>query len=158
VGLGCFEVAFTAVQSVQLTYVADHAHNDYLELTAELGLPAAVLFFSLLFWVAGKILGASRCARSSLIRALALGSLGGASALLVHSAADFNLYIPANGLVFAVLLGMGYAMSLEKPASDETLSSRSVEEASWRRAIPARSAKTHEEDEVEAGVSEPRSG
>jgi O-antigen ligase len=158
VGLGCFEVAFTAVQSIQLTYVADHAHNDYLELAAELGLPAAVLFFSLLFWLVGRILRASRRARSSLIRALALGSLGGTSALLVHSVADFNLYIPANGLVFAVLLGVGYAMSLEKHASDETLSSRSVGEASLRRAIPARSAKTHEKDEVEAGISEPRSG
>jgi O-antigen ligase len=158
VGLGCFEVAFTAVQSIQLTYVADHAHNDYLELAAELGLPAAVLLFSLLLWLAGRILRASRRAQSSLRRALALGSLGGIGALLVHSVADFNLYIPANALVFAVLLGMGYAMSLEESASDGALSSRSVEEASLRRAIPARSARAPEEDEVETGVSGPRSG
>jgi O-antigen ligase len=158
VGLGCFEVAFTTVQSIQLTYVADHAHNDYLELAAELGLPAAVLLFSLLFWLVSRILRASRRARSSLIRALALGSLGGTSALLVHSAADFNLYIPANGLVFAVLLGMGYAMSLEESAGDGALSSRSAGEVSLRRAIPTRSARTPEEDEAEAGVSGPRSG
>jgi O-antigen ligase len=157
VGLGCFEVAFTKVQSVQLTYVADHAHNDYLELAAELGLPAAAFLFSLLFWLAGRILRASRRARSSLIRALALGSLGGTSALLVHSAADFNLYVPANGLIFAVLLGMGYAMSFEESAGDGVLSLRSAGELSLRRAIPARSGKTHDEDKVEAGVSGPRS-
>jgi O-antigen ligase len=157
VGLGCFEVAFTTVQSIQLTYVADHAHNEYLELAAEFGLPAAVLLFSLLFWLAGRILRASRCARSSLTRALALGSLGGTSALLVHSAADFNLYIPANGLVFAVLLGMGYAMSLEESASDGVLSSRSAGEVPLRCAISARSANTHEEDKVEVEVNGPRS-
>ena len=157
VGLGCFGVAFTTVQSIQLTYVADHAHNDYLELAAELGLPAAVLFFSLLYWLTGRILRASRRARSSLIRALALGSLGGISALLVHSVADFNLYIPANGLVFAVLLGMGYAMSLDEPTGDGALSSRPAGEASSRGAVLRRSARTPEEEEVKAGVSGPQS-
>ncbi len=54
VGLGCFQYAFTAVQSTQLTYLVDHAHNDYLELAAELGLPCAVLFIAGIFWMAGS--------------------------------------------------------------------------------------------------------
>ncbi len=117
VGLGCFEYAFTAVQSAQLTYLVDHAHNDYLEVTAELGLPCAALFFAAIFWLAARPLGASLRARSGLARALALGSFGAVVALLVHSVADFNLYIPANALVFAVMLGIGYAMSLDESAA-----------------------------------------
>jgi O-antigen ligase len=117
VGLGCFRYAFTAVQSAQLTYLVDHAHNDYLELAAELGLPCAVLFFAAIFWLAARPLGASLRARSSLARALALGSFGAVVALLVHGVADFNLYIPANALVFAVMLGIGYAMSLDEGAA-----------------------------------------
>lgn len=113
VGLGCFEYAFTSVQSLQLAYVADHAHNDYLESAAELGVPFAALLFAMFFWLAARMLLASLRARSSLARSLALGSLGGTSALLAHSVADFNLYIPANALVFAVILGLGYAMSLD---------------------------------------------
>jgi O-antigen ligase len=116
VGLGCFEIAFTNVQSVRLTYVIDHAHNDYLEIAAELGLPCALLFFGGLFWIAVRTLQASLQARSSLTRSLALGSFAGTSALLMHSIADFNLYIPANSLVFAVVLGIGYAASLEARA------------------------------------------
>lgn len=114
VGLGCFRYAFTAVQSTELTYLIDHAHNDYLELTAELGLPCAVLFIAGIFWMAAQPLRASFRARSSLARALALGSFGAIVALLVHGLADFNFYIPANALVFAVILGIGYAMSLHE--------------------------------------------
>src|SRR5271154_7470429 len=113
VGLGCFEYAFTAVQSAQLTYLVDHAHNDYLELAADLGLPCAVFFFAAIFWLAARPLGASLHARSSLARALALGSFGAVVALLVHGFADFNFYIPANALVFAVILGIGCAISFD---------------------------------------------
>jgi len=114
VGLGCFQYAFTAVQSAQLTYLIDHAHNDYLELAVELGLPCAAVFIGGIFWLAARPLRASLRARSSLARALALGSFGAVVALLVHSVADFNLYIPANALVFAVILGIGYATSLDQ--------------------------------------------
>jgi O-antigen ligase len=69
VGLGCFQHAFTAVQSTELTYFVDHAHNDYLELAAELGLPCAALFFAAIFWLAARTLRASLRARSSLARA-----------------------------------------------------------------------------------------
>jgi O-antigen ligase len=135
VGLGCFEFAFTRVQSTQLTLIADHAHNDYLELAAELGIPGAILFFSLIFFVVARAArttlrsrlnagpshpAPSRSAQShfspsNLDRALCIGAVAGASALLVHSTADFNLYIPANALVFAVLLGMAYSQCLGTP-------------------------------------------
>src|ERR1700719_128847 len=44
-GLGTFPVAFTRVQSTFLGKFVNHAHNDYLELATDLGIPAAVLFF-----------------------------------------------------------------------------------------------------------------
>jgi O-antigen ligase len=97
------------VQSIRLTYTVDHAHNDYIELAAELGLPCAAMLFAILFWLPIQFARASLNARSSLTRSLALGALGGSAALLVHSIADFNLYIPGNALVFAVILGLGYS-------------------------------------------------
>jgi O-antigen ligase len=115
-GLGTFEFAFTRVQSHELAYTVDHAHNDYLEFSAELGIPAAAFLFLAFLGISARTLRASRLARSSRTRALALGTLAGVSALLVHSFADFNLHIPANALVFSVLLGMGYAMSVEASA------------------------------------------
>jgi hypothetical protein len=38
---------------------------------------------------------------------MALGVAGGLIALLIHSLADFNLYIPANLMVFCSLVGVG---------------------------------------------------
>jgi O-antigen ligase len=116
-GLGSFEFAFTRVQSHELAYTVEHAHNDYLEFSAELGIPAASLLFLAFFFLAARTLQTSLRARSGRTRALALGILAGTSALLVHSLADFNLHIPANALVFSVLLGMGVAMSAEASAS-----------------------------------------
>jgi O-antigen ligase len=137
VGVGCFEYAFTGVQHVGLTYVADHAHNDYVELAAELGLPCAALLFTMIFWLVFRILQAALTAASSLARSLALGSLGAAVALLAHSVADFNLYIPANALVFAVILGMGYAMSLDERApAHEKHAGHACDAASKSRARP----------------------
>jgi O-antigen ligase len=113
VGLGSFEYAFTEVQSVQLRYVADHAHNDYLEFAAELGIPAAACLCCIFAMLLTRAWHANARARSKLTRSLALGALAGASALLVHALADFNFYIPANALTFSVILAIGYAAWLE---------------------------------------------
>jgi hypothetical protein len=86
-----------------------------------------------------------------------LGSLGGTSALLFHSAADFNLYIPANALVFAVLLGMGYAMSLDESASGEAQLFTRAEDVSARQTNPSRLSKVPEEENVEVGIMGSRS-
>ena len=117
-GLGSFQFAFTRVQSRELNYTVEHAHNDYLEFAVELGVPAAAFLFTSFLLVTIQMLRTSRCAKSSRTRALALGTLGGTSALLVHGLADFNLHIPANALLFSVLLGMGYGMSMELKAAE----------------------------------------
>jgi O-antigen ligase len=105
-GLGTFPVAFTRVQSTFLGQFVNHAHNDYLELASDLGIPAAALFFgstgALLVRVARKA-GSSEV---SFERAMALGCLGSIAAILLHSLTDFNLYIPANALVFSLILGL----------------------------------------------------
>jgi O-antigen ligase len=115
VGLGCFEFAYTRVQSTELTFSVDHAHNDYFEFAAELGLPAASLLFALVCWLLFQSLRAAARSQSSMGRALAFGCCAGNAALLVHSIADFNLHIPANALVFAVLLALGYSALLDSP-------------------------------------------
>lgn len=113
VGLGCFEFAFTKFQSTELTLVIDHAHSDYLELAAELGIPAAVILFALIAYTLTRSTRTSLRTPSHRDRAIAFGAIAGASALLVHGAVDFNLYIPANALIFAVLLGISYSNCAE---------------------------------------------
>jgi hypothetical protein len=59
--------------------------------------------------VAGHALRRFLKVSSRFERYVALASVGSIAAILLHSLADFNLYIPANALVFAAVLGIAVA-------------------------------------------------
>jgi O-antigen ligase len=105
-GLGTFPVAFTRVQSTFLGQFVNHAHNDYLELASDLGIPAAALFFGSTGALLVRVARKAASPEVSFERAMALGCLGSIAAILLHSLTDFNLYIPANALVFSLILGL----------------------------------------------------
>ena len=86
-----------------------------LAVATELGLVGAGLLFGMILTVAARTLRAFSAHTDSADRALALGVFAGMVALLLHSLTDFNLYLPANGLVFAVLLGLGASIAAELP-------------------------------------------
>lgn len=107
-GLGTFFVAYTSVQSVFLNLLVDHAHCDYLEVVSELGLPGGALVFGSIFWILVRAVPCYRRTQDRFEAAVCLGCIGSIAAILVHSFADFNLYIPANALVFTVALGLAW--------------------------------------------------
>jgi O-antigen ligase len=108
-GLGTFSVDYPIEQTSYERAFVGHAHNDYLEFASEMGLPCALLFFGALFYLLFQGVRYIRNSEPGFGRILFLGSFGGLIAILIHSLSDFNLHIPANGLLFAVLLGMLYA-------------------------------------------------
>lgn len=94
------------------------AHNSYLELAMELGLPATLLLILAIGWLTALcLLGAYRRNRDHLIPSVAF-----AVALLVglHSLLDFSAQMPPVGCLFAALLGIGVAQSWSSatPRSD----------------------------------------
>jgi O-antigen ligase len=107
-GGGTFYTAFTRYRGHDIEPYYDHAHNDYVQVLVEtgaLGLALAVL----------TVLGSVFCAvlalarrRDPIARGVAFGVIMGATALAIHSAVDFNLQIPANALLFSVLLALGW--------------------------------------------------
>jgi O-antigen ligase len=120
-GLGTFGTAFRRYQTGHVYNYVDHAHNDYLEFASDTGLLGAALLFLPILYLFFKMiigfLGDTRRFR----RSVTLGCIGSTLALLIHSVTDFNLQIPANALVFAVVLGIGYKAACverrdEKPA------------------------------------------
>jgi len=85
-----------------------HAHNDYLQFASEFGLVAlAVLAFSVLasLWTA---LRAQMVRRDRLLQGMGFASTMAIVALLIHSAVDFNLQIPANAAMFVILLALAW--------------------------------------------------
>jgi len=104
-GLGGFETAFREFKISEPLFRDDYAHNDYLQYLAELGtvgfLLAALLIVTL-FRAAAH--AASRPEPETCW--LGLATTGAMTAILLHSLADFNLYIPANAMSLAWITGI----------------------------------------------------
>ena len=109
-GPGTYAYAFTQYQPPGLGTHRTMAHNDYLHFISETGLAAVflILFFTVVLYTKGyrKLKNPSR-----LVRGTALGALAGITAIVVHSFFDFNLHIPANIIVFTVLVGIMASMN-----------------------------------------------
>jgi O-antigen ligase len=105
-GLGGFESCFHRFNRSAPNFRVDFAHNDYLQLLAELGLAG---FLPLLFLAA---LALAATVRRAIGRAdedaglLALACAGSITAIAIHSVADFNLYIPANAIALSWIGGI----------------------------------------------------
>ncbi len=118
-GLGTFEDSFRRYQSSMLEFTVEHAHNDYAEFAAETGLVGAALFFLPIFYLLGKMIISFLDDPRRYRRAITLGCIGSTLAILIHSFVDFNLQIPANALIFATVLGIGYKAVLVERRGEE---------------------------------------
>jgi O-antigen ligase len=104
-GLGAFGVVYTRFDSRNGLFRLEQAHNDYLQVLSDGGIIGAALalaFVGLLFYR-----GFVRArARDDFRRGVALASLGGCFAVLVHSFFDFTLHTTSNALLFLVLAAL----------------------------------------------------
>jgi putative inorganic carbon (hco3(-)) transporter len=107
-GLGTFGLSFRHYQTTGVNLFFDHTHNDYLEVASDSGLVGAALLFVPILVLLARLIGSFLSDSRRYRRSVTLGCIGSVAALLVHSTTDFNLQIPANALIFAVVLGIGY--------------------------------------------------
>jgi len=115
-GLGTFRQAyqpFEAKGGVEGSIV-NHAHNDYLELWLEGGLPAILLmlaFGAVWLWRGGQLWlrSANRDASGPLAILVSRAAWLSASLGLLHSALDYPLRTTANMSVFAVLVAISFS-------------------------------------------------
>jgi len=108
-GLGTFGLTYEAYETLGLSGMLAHAHNDYLEYMSELGLLGFVLLAApILFVLVDSFLTWTK-RRNPEIKSLALGGIISVFVMLVHSFTDFNLHIPANALLFVVILAMNWS-------------------------------------------------
>lgn len=112
VGLGCFRHVFPMYKAA---HFGEHeylrAHCDYLQLLAEAGLVGGVLLVGFLIAVlAPAVRVALRLPLGAQSWPL-IGVLASCAAILAHSVVDFNLQIPANAFLFAIVLGLARNMT-----------------------------------------------
>jgi hypothetical protein len=106
-GAGTFYTSYIRYRS-ELPGYFDHAHHDYLELAADVGLLGLGLLGALVlatFWVSARNMAARRSAAP---RGLSFGVMMALVAIAIHSTVDFNLQIPANALLTVVVIAMGW--------------------------------------------------
>jgi len=101
-GLRTFPVVYPQFRTFYTNFFVNEAHNDYLQLLVEtglLGFATMVWFLIVLYRNAFRKIGNWM---SDLSGAVTLACLLGFTGILVHSALDFNLQIPANAALFYV--------------------------------------------------------
>ena len=105
-GAGSFMRVYPAYRTIRGEGIADHAHNDHLELLTDGGLIGAGLFAWFIAAVLMRSYRAFLKRTDRYARYLFVGALAGVTAFLLHGITDFNLFIGANGLYLFLLLGL----------------------------------------------------
>ena len=125
-GLGGYESAFAKLGNEPL-YTIDFAHNDYLQLLAELGLPGFLIVALLGLGITRAAFTTAIFSRDQERRFLSVACAGALAAILLHSVSDFNLYIPANAMLLAWIAGLTAANEIQ--ASGATAASDTIARA-----------------------------
>lgn len=114
-GLGTFRGIYTLYEpsSMVAPYFINNAHNDYLELLLEMGLPFLVLLALFFAWLIVRITALLRQQKSVDV------TFGGAglvviSLLMLHSIVDYPLRTQALSCLFGLALGLAAARSPER--------------------------------------------
>jgi len=107
-GFGTFKYIYPLYKTMDHPLMFGHTENDYLELFSELGVVGWSLFWGGIVVFLLSMLRRWTERRYPYAVGICIGCLTAIVSLLLHSAVDFNLHIPANALLFFVLLGIGF--------------------------------------------------
>jgi len=116
-GLGTFASVYPLYDKSGFEMRLVHAHNDYLEAFSEVGLLGGALLLAGIIFLMVKVFLAWRSRRSTEIKGLALGGFVSLVVILSHSLTDFNMHIPANALLFTIILAVTAVTAFHKKSA-----------------------------------------
>jgi O-antigen ligase len=116
VGVGNYEALYSEHRLPAWPYALGHAHNQYLNMAAELGLVGLAIFVWFILAAGLQTWRGITAGADRLSRAIAAGALGAVVAVAVHSLTD-NVFVHDMGVHLAILLGMASAGRQPAPLS-----------------------------------------
>jgi len=118
-GLGTFPSLYPDIQRGEKIVRLYHAHNDYLEYLSELGLIGMILLLGGIVLLIAYSFLSWRKRKHPEIKGLAMGGLVAIICILIHSITDFNLHVPANMLLFSVVISLTAVTAFYKKREDK---------------------------------------
>lgn len=122
-GFGAFEAYYPLYETTVMRGTVNAAHNDYLETLADLGvIGGTALILAPAYLVFLALQGAFKRRKGRIYGAVAVGA---AALVAVHAFFEFSLQIPAVGMLFYTLLGVGVAQAWrgdDEPGGDPRMS------------------------------------
>lgn len=109
-GFGTFRDSYLRYQSHNSTVLYDHAHNDYVELLTDTGLTGFLAGAALAIAFFVTVLKAWMKRHRTYVKAVGAGGMASLAAITVHSVTDFNLHIPANAMLLAIVAAITYSV------------------------------------------------
>jgi O-antigen ligase len=116
-GLGTFVSVYPAYEKLagpELLLV--HAHNDLLEYFSELGAVGMVFLLGGILYMGLHAFLSWRERKNPDVKGIVLGGTISLIVILIHSLTDFNLHIPANMLLFAIVLSLTFVTAYYRKA------------------------------------------
>lgn len=105
IGIGVYGMAWQRFRHPDDSSSGSLAHNDYLQMWIEVGLPGLILFLCVLVlaaWTFLRVLRHSK--RKIVVRAEAAGLFASIFAVSLHSVVDFNFHIVPTLILFGLML------------------------------------------------------
>ena len=119
-GLGTFELVYPIYRTIQGAGLFTDAHNEFVQLTLEVGMLGTALLLVFLVAVAIQLARALRSTAGPEATALAGGCLYALTACVVQTNLTAGMHVPANALLFAVLCAAICALAQAQRASSRT--------------------------------------
>lgn len=137
-GLGTLVVVFPGYETDYDGKVVDHAHNDYIETLADMGIPGGLLGLGFLLVLFRRGVGALESEQSHFSFAFHAGALTACVGLLFHSLVDFNFQIPSNALIFLIQAGLAVSPPMVQEVVVRRSRRSSLRQSTVDTSIPAR--------------------